>query len=458
MLPDDYDIKVVSTLGTIEKSEFNVGGNNYLRATLLTIPPDVKINKNVTLTMHVENIGPIKLLNVKPFFNVPNISSPLDPPIPPTPTPVDLDPGESVFFTWQYTVKGAGLVAGNKVTFDNYATATIEDSNPPTVVQSNNVQESIKLMEADVTDIIVLTQDLLSRPEIFLVIPAPFGDGPEQAIWGVNIVNPTSQDMYVSKVVLTLVSPRANSLDRMWSASPGSEYCNPQAIPPTPNVWSCPQNNELVWKNIATPVKIPPFSAAPFLARVHADRLSGSTDTLEAIIVTSAVYTTVGEFTKAGYITTMDNGGNSYVNVYLSDVPHSTNDVDIKTNQTVTSGAIQEFNVVLADFEIGGTQISSGSRLIINIPKGWTVDQGSIEDFDDFTWNYQSFPDTSSQIVATLLNPMSDGGKTIQFDATAPTVTNEQMYVMYILADGTTSDQNFSLGPLSEVILKVRPP
>ena len=32
MTPDDYDIKVVSTLGTIEKTALNVGGNNYLRA------------------------------------------------------------------------------------------------------------------------------------------------------------------------------------------------------------------------------------------------------------------------------------------------------------------------------------------------------------------------------------------------------------------------------------------
>jgi hypothetical protein len=91
------------------------------------------------------------------------------------------------------------------------------------------------------------------------------------------------------------------------------------------------------------------------------------------------------------------------------------------------------------------------------MPKGWTVDQASITDFGDFTWNYQSFSDTSSQIVATLSAPLTDGGRTIQFDATAPTVSNEQMYIMYVLADGTTSDNAFSLGPLSEVVLRVTP-
>ena len=449
---DEYDIKVVSTFGTIEKSELNVGASNNMRAELIAIPPDVKVGQNVTLTMYVENIGNTRLLNVSPNGGYPNISPTFTSTAPSIPLPVDLDPGEGVFFTWKYITTGS---ANTVVDFD--ATAAATEDGTGFVVQSNQASESIKLKEPDQTEVIVLTESLISRPEIFMVLPGPFGDGPEKAIWGTNIVNPTGQDMYVSKVVLSLLSPRANSLDRMWSSTAGTEYCAPVAIPPTPNFWSCPQNNELVWSNIASPVKIPPFSTYPFLARVHSDRLAGSTDTLDAIIVTGSVFTTVGEFSKAGYTSSMDNGGNSYVNVYLSNVPHSTNDADIKTNQTVGSGLIKEFNVVLADFEIGGTQITDGSRLIINMPKGWTVDPASITGFGDFTWTYQSFTDTSSQIIATLSAPLTDGGRTIQFDATAPTVSNEQMYIMYVLADGTTSDNNFSLGPLSEVVLKVTP-
>jgi len=38
MVPNDYDIKVISTLGTIEKFELKVGGNNYLLAEMFTIP------------------------------------------------------------------------------------------------------------------------------------------------------------------------------------------------------------------------------------------------------------------------------------------------------------------------------------------------------------------------------------------------------------------------------------
>jgi hypothetical protein len=304
---------------------------------------------------------------------------------------------------------------------------------------------------------IVLTQDLLSRPEMFLIIPGPFGDGPEKGMWGINVVNPTAQDMFVSKVVITLLSPRSNSLDRIFSATAGTQYCDPETIDPTPDNWSCPENNELVWMDLDNPVKITPFSVFPFLAKVHADRLSGSTDTLEAIIVNGNVFTTFGEFSKSGYSSSMDNGGNSYVNVYLSDVPHSTSSAHIKVNQTTASGVNQRFNVVVADFEIGGTQIVDSSKLIINIPKGWTVNNSTITGFGDFVWNYKNFTDTSSQIIANFTSNLTDGGRTIQFDATAPTVSHDQMYVMYILADGKTTDQDFSLSALTEAVLKVTP-
>jgi hypothetical protein len=452
---DDYDIKVVSTLGTIEKTKLDVGGSNNLRAKLLAIPPNVHINSNVTLTLYVENIGDSSLLNVKPAIDLPNMSPVFDPPNPLAPSPVNLDPGESNIFTWKFIAKGGAVPAGTMVNFDVWANATEEGTGFS--VASNTVYENVKMLEPLVTEIIVLNEDLLSRPEIFLIIPGPFGDGPEKGMWGANIVNPTGQDMFVSKVVITLLSPRSQSLDRVFSASSGSQYCDPETIAPTPDRWSCPENNELIWKDIDNPVKIPPYSVFPFLAKVHADRLSGSSDTIEALIVNANVFTTVGEFSKAGYSSSMDNGGNSYVNVYLSDVPHSVTSADIKVNQTVGSGLVQQFNVVIADFEIGGTQIDDDSRLIINMPKGWSVDSGSITGFGNFVWNYQLFGDTSSQIIANFTSDLTDGGRTIQFDATAPTVGNEQMYVMYVLGDGKTTPGDFSISPLAEIVLKVNP-
>lgn len=458
MTPDTYGIKVVSSLGTIEivELEVSLGGSSSdsLRAVLITDPPDVVLGQNVTIAMIVTNTGQLIIEDVTPSTpsvnppgavvasSLPNLSS------------VDLIPGESILFTWDYTINGA---IDTTVDFSSFATGMDVNTNP---VQSNVVMDTSILRE-DVTGNtdppIILTQDLLSRPEMFLIIPGPFGDGPEKAIWGINVVNPTGHDMFVSKVVLTLLSPRANSLDRIFSSNPGTEYCDPETIAPTPDRWSCPENNELVWKDLDNPVKIPRYSVFPFLAKVHADRLAGSTDTVEAIIVNGNVFTTFGEFAKSGFSSSMDNGGNSYVNVYLSDVPHSTNSAHIKVNQTTGSGLIQQFNVVIADFEIGGTQIDDSSKLIINMPKGWTIDSGSIEGFGNFVWNYNSFSDTSSQIIANFTSNLTDGGRTIQFDATAPIVSSERMYVMYILADGKTTNQDFSLSSLTEAVLRVIP-
>jgi len=462
MIPDTYDIKVVSSLGTIEIAELEVGSggssSNSLQSVLISNPPDVILGQNVTLAMVVTNVGKLTINDVTPSTPSITPSASILTPLPSDPQPTDLLSGESIVFVWDYQTNAAAAIDSD-IDFSVIATGIDVNNNS---VQSNVAIDTSVLRE-DATDSsstdppIFLTQDLLSRPEMFMVIPGPFGDGPEKGIWGMNVVNPTGQDMYVSKVVITLLSPRSNSLDRVFSASSGSEYCDPVSISPTPDKWNCPENNELVWKDLDNPVKILPYSVYPFLAQVHADRLSGSSDTIEALIVNGNVFTTFGEFAKSGYSSSMDNGGNSYVNVYLSDIPHSTTPSDIKINQTVASGAIQQFNVVVADFEIGGTQIDDSSKLIINMPRGWTVDSDSITGFGNFVWNYNSFSDTSSQIIANFTSNLTDGGRTIQFDATAPVVTNDQMYVMHILADGKTTSQDFSLSSLTEAVLKVLP-
>jgi len=459
MIPDTYDIKIISAFGSIKIVEIDTdfGSSNGLRAELITDPPDVIMGQNVTVAMIVTNTGEMAINNVRPGELITGGIGSVDEISLNAPSMVDLIPGESEMFSWDTRVDGN---SGDTLIFTANATGDFvdidEDAFTADVSDTSIIRDPADGGET-IIEKIVLTQDLLSRPEMFLIIPGPFGDGPEKGMWGVNVVNPTGQDMFVSKVVITLLSPRANSLDRIFSASSGSQYCDPEPVAPTPNNWSCPENNELVWKDLDNPVRIPPFSVFPFLAKVHADRLSGSTDTVEALIVNANVFTTFGEFSKSGYSSSMDNGGNSYVNVYLSDVPHSTTSADIKVNQTVASGANQRFNVVVADFEIGGAQIIDSSKLIINIPKGWTVNNSTITGFDNFVWNYKNFTDTSSQIIANFTSNLTDGGRTIQFDATAPTVIHDQMYVMHILADGKTTNQDFSLSALTEAVLKVTP-
>jgi len=154
MKVDDYDIKVVSSLGTIKKVGLTVGEGNNMRAKLIAIPPEVKVGQNVTLTMYVENIGNSRLLNVVPFGDYPNIAPPFTTPNPSAPTPVDLNPGNGVFFTWEYETTGS---ADSIVIFDSYATAQEEDTG--FTFNSNVAVEKIELREPDESEIIVLTEE-----------------------------------------------------------------------------------------------------------------------------------------------------------------------------------------------------------------------------------------------------------------------------------------------------------
>jgi hypothetical protein len=102
-------------------------------------------------------------------------------------------------------------------------------------------------------------------------------------------------------------------------------------------------------------------------------------------------------------------------NVYLSKAVDSTANINIYANKTnVLPGSVQTFHVVLADLESGGNVISAGSRLIINMPSGWTTPV--VTGNTGFTIPPpQNFPDGSSQIVGILNNPLNNAGKTITF-------------------------------------------
>ena len=461
---DNYDIKVVSTLGTIEKSELTIGAGNNLRATLLAIPPEVKVGQNVTLTMHVENIGNTRLLNVAPVNDSgklhPNISPEFTTPHPTPPQPVDLDPGEGVFFTWKYVTTGA---ANTLVDFNANATAT-EDITGFSM-KSNTAYEEIELKTPDVTEVIVLTEDLISRPAMFLTIPAPFGDCgnscSDEGLWGMNVVNPTAQPMNVSKIVISAIVPRSNPGDKMFTAVPA---CDLTPISPLIGTWDCPSDNQLVWEMGTGPLDdpqiIPPFSVYPFLATVEPGSVSTSSISIEATIIHGNVFTSVGQFGKAGYGSSMDFFFQAIANVYLSDVKEGIGITNMMSNvSAIVPNTLVRFNATIAEFDTNvATSITDG-ELIVNIPKGWGVP--TVIDSDGFNLKpILSFSDGSHQIIGTLTDVLDgtpgDVARTIQFDSLAPDVSSTQMYVMYILANGITND-DYSVSPLAEVILQVTP-
>jgi archaellum component FlaF (FlaF/FlaG flagellin family) len=465
MQTDDYDIKVVSTLGTIAKSGLNVGASNNMRAELLAIPPDVKVGQNVTLTLYVENIGNSRLLNVLPNGSYPNISPAFTSVQPSAPLPVDLDPGEGTFFTWKYVATGS---TGATVNFDSYANATEEDTG--FTLNSDVAASKIKLQAPDLTDIIVLEQDLLAQPEIFMVIPSPMGtDSGSKGLWGANIVNPTPAPMTVSRVTITLLSPRSNNADLMFNpTSAGGAKCDPVAVGITNTIdWKCAVQNQLSWTNLASPITIPPFSAGQFTAKVHADRLFSSGAEVPALIVVGDVFTNLGEFSKAGYSTSFDDGGTSIVNVYLSDTQWSTQSNNIFTTYPdIASNSQVTLYATLVDFDLDDHVVEAGSTFVVNVPKDWVIENPvtDIDGLGDFSTVYNTWSDGSSQIVGTLLadydgsgHGVNSEGLSIKFTVRAPTVTNERMYVMYLLAEGEVDSSDFTMGPLTEALLKVVP-
>ncbi len=453
MIPGIYDIKVVSSLGTVRTvaQELSVGGTNNLKAKLILNPPDVRSGENATALLYVTNVGNTRILNVTSGgMTVTPLSAVLGS-SPMLQTKSDLLPAESTIISWKYKLTGT---AGANVTFSTSAQGIDEPSK--VVLQSNVDKSSVTIREnlGSISD--VLIDDLFGRPEVFMIIPSPFGDSSQKGLWGVNIVNPTSQPIYVNKVVINAVSPRNQAQDQIFDTN----GCSPTTIAPTPSSWSCPATNQLMWKNTATPQLVQPKSVFPFLVKVTPGTLGGSQIDLETVLIQTNVFTTLGQFGKAGYGSSFRNGGSSIPNVYLSTIPESVNDSNIRSNMTgIKAGTPITLNATIADFDTGLTNvISSGSRLIVNIPKSWTnVNVLSSNGFSAPT--YQTFPDGSSQLVGVLNGDLTGAGgiaRTIKFTATAPTVSDTQMYVMYVLAEGDVSGA-FQVGPLAEIVLQVVP-
>lgn len=461
MVPDSYDIKVMSSLGTIEITELVVGPGgssvNNLRSVLVTDPPDVILGQNVTIAMVVTNTGQLKINDVAPS----NVS--VNPPgvvvgtSGPNLSSVDLIPGESFLFLWDYNIDGT---ADTSIDFSNFATGLDVNNN---LIQSNIASDKTVLRDsANSTseELIVLTQDLLAKPELFIVMPAPFGESGQQGVWGINVVNPIEKDLEVSKIVITATSTRYTGGDEIFTDNNGNA-CEAEHVDLSlGGTWSCPMPNQLMWKSLSSPVSVPGLSTVPFLALVEPGFIGSSGDFLETVPVDVSVYTTLGQFGKSGYGTSYNEGSTTLPNVYLTDVPGSSSNANILSSiDSISSGSVVKLNATLTDFDDNLSHViqATDSRLIINIPKGWT--SPSIINAPGFTMDpIETFADGSSQIVGVLNSDIASTAdtQTIEFQVTAPTVTSTQLYVMYVLADGISSG-DVAIGPLAEIVLQVIP-
>jgi hypothetical protein len=456
--PETYDVKVVSSLGTIKTQELTVGSSSsILRAKLVTDPPDVILGQNVTIAMLVTNTASATIENVTPVPG--SLPTQVTASSSPTPASADLGPGESVLFSWDYALDG---IDGTSVTFSGSANGDYDGTSI-----TSNTSSDVSMLREDETgtggpggDPDPLSDELLARPQLFLVIPGPQGDSSKQALWGVNIVNPVDVPMTVSKLTITAFAPGANNNDKIFTAG-----CGPATniFPLGTNYWTCPTENLLMWESYSAPVTIPEFSSQQFLVRVTPGAIAG-VNHLESIIVQASVFTNVGSFGKSGYQTTMYDGSDTIGSIYLSSVTDSRTNSDMSIARTgITSGSSAEnFKVVFADLDTdSATYVKAGGKLVINVPKEWS--NVAVVSNPGFTVGPPVIHgDGSTQITGILnanLGTATNQADTIEFTAQAPTVTSEQMYVMYLLAEGETETgaTDFAMGASSEVVLQVIP-
>ena len=459
MNPDVYDIKVISSYGTIKIVEFAVGSgpsSSGLRAEMITDPPDVIIGQNVTIAMVVTNTGSGLVQNVSPDPLSVTGTGTVIASSSHTPSSVDLISGESVMFSWDYQVTGN---SGDELNFFGIARG---DSVTPDDISSNSISDtSVLRLPTDgggEPDIVI--DELLARPQLFFIIPSSQGQSPDtEALWGINVVNPINAPMEISKLIITAFAPGGNNNDVLFDRTGGN--CNFDPISPTlgPDTnWSCPSENSLMWQDTTTPIVIPGNSSRAFLTKVEPGKPSGNVG-LESILVQGSVFTTLGSFGKAGYQSTMSETATSIANVFLTDSAGSRLSADISSVETgIPPNDVRTFSVALADMDLSdSTTINSGAKLIINVPKGWTdVTLVSHPGFVS-TPSVTTFGDSSTQIVgvtSTALGTTINPSDVITFTARSPSIADDRLYVMYVLGQGVTSN-GFSIGPLAEIILQV---
>jgi len=476
MLPNDYDIKVISILGTIEKFELKVGGNNYLLAEMFTIPPDVRQGENATIALRVTNVGPTMISGVTPFDPLPTLDDVIIfPPhaqlsdlVPVSTSPIDLDPSEATIFSWHATLK-SGATVGLKVKFSNSAKGT--ESVTGFGVTSNTASDKIIIRDPQggSGEEEVIKEELFGRPKVFMIFANAVGDDTNnRATWGVLVANPTDQPMDVTKVVIIATSPRATSSDKIFvdNCHNKSDETQPLTIPPTTDRWTCPESNQLMWRDLANPARVQPRSVHPFLVEIGADNIGSTMPDAANIIIQPIVYTTLGQFGKAGYGSTLHSKNTAMPNVFLSKVDSQTtaaNNGNILGNITkITEGTSVAFNATLVDMSEDTYGINAGTKLIINVPKDWTYN--GVSTSAGFTITSEvTYPDGSTQIVGTLNSGIDERNeaRVIKFYATAPAVVGAKMYVMHILADGTATGDStsgvFTVGPIAEIVLQVCP-
>lgn len=464
-----YSVKLITEAGNTASSVITPVSEVALPMSLYVIPPTVTPGHNVTLLYTVTNdlTDSHIAADVTPQISYSMGCSPgpgcqLTQYVSPTSTTIVS--GTTALFKWVFKVDAPD---NTSVTFN----ATIAGAKPGNYVIE---KARAKLVEASETSFYsestttIIYSALAQKPELFLIVPSPFGEDPSdgKGLWGVMVVNPTDAPIEVSRVIMSAGPVITDRTERIIDNN--GTPCPRTAINPTSaSEWNCPEENMIQWKDIASPEVVPARSVIPFLAKYEPGSLGGGGDD-PAFLISASVFTSMGQFTKSGYSTGMRNAEEAIGNVYLTDT--TVESTALQSNHMfgsvtgVGSGSEFTMHVAMADLSRNTNGIEAGSKLIVNVPKGFTVEQSDIlswTGFDD-TPTVTTFTDGSSQIQATLTSDLgtstSEEAKILKFRGDAPSVSEKKIYIFFTLVHGqTTSGSNLSVGAVGEFPMQIVP-
>lgn len=458
-----YSVRLITESGNTVTTSLTPLSSVALPMQLYIIPPTVTPGENVTILFAVTNnltdsslgksitptLSNTMTCTAGPSCQLTLYSAPL-------PSSVFLTSGNTMLFKWVYKVTAPDETY---VTF----TASLVGAKPGNQVTEKAYAKLIEESQVSSSTETVIFSSLVQRPEIFLIMPGPFGDAPdtELGVWGIVVVNPTEVSMEVNRIVLTMFSAAGSSQTIV------DKNCDTGDNPIWPDVgseWSCPGDNKMQWKRTSGEV-IEPYGVRSFMTKIAS---KGLTIDEQAFVTSTTVFTSMGQFTKTGYATGMKKNPEALVNVYLTTTSNEANarqEQYIKGNMSnIASGSQVILKVAISDFDTSSTtMIKDGTRLVVNIPKGFTVN--SVADHTQFTESTVPYEDGSTQVIA-VLNASEDIGdvsggesKIIEITVTAPIVTKKKVYVMYTLLDGDTQHgtEPFPVSAFAEIALHVKP-
>jgi hypothetical protein len=299
--------------------------------------------------------------------------------------------------------------------------------------------------------------DEILKPQIQGVFPNPHGSlsssSSKQGLWGVVVANPSDAAMSIRRVVVTAFNPYGTNPAIFPNNCPATNV-----LPAAGGSWSCPSQNTLIWSGSFT---LPAHSAQAFLATAGKP---ASNDDFPSYSINFNVFTTFGQYAKAGYSGSMTKATSEIANAYLSTVANSVAPASMIGTRTFASGANDvTLFATIANLGDAGV-ITTGTKLIVTIPKAFTdvIVAPNPPTPGLGLCTTINLGDGSTQITCPLTSDLTSGqARSVRFTMDAPVNTDgtNKLFSLLVLADGTDGNAApmGAVGPVSENVIIVTP-